>query len=167
MSSLTYAATVPHGGEQYTELYLLTENDSELTADNYPEELTNGEPHTLVIGIGNNELETEEYSVVVELQQVQTDGDETTIIERQELGELNTTLANNETDHYDLEVTPEMTGENQRLAVMLFRGDIPDEPTFDDAYRSVHLWVDVVAEDETTATVAGLHENALEVHGRG
>lgn len=148
MSSLTYAAAAPHGGEQYTELYLLTENESELVADDYPQQLTSGENHSLVVGIGNHELETEEYSVAVELQRVETDDGETSVVERQELGQLNTVLANNETGHYDLEVTPETTGENLRLAIMLYGGEAPDNPTLDGAYRSVHLWVDVLAEGE-------------------
>lgn len=148
VSSLVYATAISPTGEQYTELYLVTEdNDSELVADNYPEELVSGENHSLTVGITNHELEATEYSIIVELQRVETD-DETRVIERQQLRQLSTRVENNQTRHHDLEMRPEMTGENQRLAVMLYNGEPPEEPTLDNAYRSVHLWVDVVDEGE-------------------
>jgi Protein of unknown function (DUF1616). len=49
----------------------LTENpDGELVVDNYPQELTTGEPATLTLGIGNNEHQQTSYTAVVTLQQV-------------------------------------------------------------------------------------------------
>jgi len=48
-----------------------------------------------------------------------------------------------------------MVGEEVRVTFMLFVGDesqIPDEPTPDDAYRSLHIWVDVFeTEDDRDA----------------
>ncbi|SEI57604.1 Protein of unknown function [Halohasta litchfieldiae] len=44
LGSVSYAVAVPPDGEQFSELYLLTEDDDgELVADNYPSELVAGE----------------------------------------------------------------------------------------------------------------------------
>jgi len=40
-----------------------------------------------------------------------------------------------------------MTGENLRVQYLLYRGDPPAEPTQENAYRSLHLWVDVFEDD--------------------
>lgn len=143
-TSFGYAATVPSNGEQYTELYILTQDDeSDLVAAEYPQELESGENYSLIVGITNQERQTREYSIVVEQQRVETDGNETTVSDRQELSRQRTSVANNDTRYLEIEVQPGMTGENQRVAVMLYIGDPPAEPGLDNAYRSVHIWVDV------------------------
>jgi uncharacterized membrane protein len=40
-------------------------------------------------------------------------------------------------------VTPELTGDRMRLTYMLYRGAPPATPTTDNAYRELHLWVNV------------------------
>lgn len=142
-SSFVYAVSVPHDGEQFTELSLLTEDDGELVADDYPRQFTRGETRSVVVGLSNHEHETVEYTVVVELQQVSDRGEDTVVLQSVELDRLNATLAHNQTEYLTSEVTPTTTGERQRLAFMLYLGDPPARPSLDSAYRSGYLWVDV------------------------
>lgn len=43
----------------------------------------------------------------------------------------------------ELAVSDELTGDDLRLVFLLYDGPVPDTPTRENAYRSVHLWVDV------------------------
>ena len=153
-SSVVYAVAVPPQGEQFTEFYVLGEDDDgELVAANYPEELVVGEPASLHVGIGNNEYETVEYTVVVQLQRVEGEGNETEVTDRAELSRFSTTIAHNETwiDERELAATAELddafVGEERRLTFLLYDGDVPAQPTRENAYRDLHLWVDVVDGD--------------------
>jgi uncharacterized membrane protein len=151
VSSVAYAVAVPPEGEQFTELYLLTEeDDGELVADNYPAEFVEGDGEPVIVGIGNNEHETVEYTVIVQIQEVETEGNETRVIERQQLDRFDATLNHNETVHQKHELEPTMTGEDLRVQYLLYRGDPPIEPTGDNAYRTVHLWIDVEESEVTT-----------------
>lgn len=157
VGSVAYAVAVPPQGEQFSEFYLLTEDeDGELVADGYPTDFVRGESASVVAGIGNNEYERTNYTVVIELQEVEavngtnvSEGEplnstnETPVVDRQRLGKLSATLEHNETWQQSHELTPTMTGENLRVQYLLYRGDPPVEPTRENAYRSLHLWVDV------------------------
>ena len=143
VASVAYAAAIPPGGEQFTELYLVSEDDGNVTAADYPEQFVRGEGQSVVIGIQNHERETVEYTVVVQLQRVDTVDDEPRVTERQQLDRLNVTLGHDETAHREHEIAPETTGENLRVQYLLYRGEPPAEPTAENAYRSVHLWIDV------------------------
>ncbi|MDT3435488.1 DUF1616 domain-containing protein [Haloarcula sp. 1CSR25-25] len=142
--SVGYAVTVPKDGDRFSEFYLLTEGqDGELVADGYPTELQQGESRSLIIGIGNQEHERTEYTVVAELQRVERVGNETRVRERTELQRFQPTLSHNETWHRQHEVSPEMTGERLRLQYLLYRGTPPATAEQSNAYREVHLWVNV------------------------
>jgi len=156
VGSVGYATAVPQQGESFTEFYLLTENeDGELVADDYPTEFTQGESESLVVGIGNQEHQPESYTVVVALQEVRIENESTgtatenggnvtvTVVDEQELRRFRTQVAHNETWHLQHNVTPTMTGERLRLTYLLYIGEAPAEPTADNAYRELHLWVNV------------------------
>jgi len=171
VGSVGYAVAVPKQGEAFTELYLLTEtDDGELVADDYPTEFVRGEAQSLVVGIGNQEHEPVNYTVVVELQRVEvrtvsngTDGpsggragtgDANTtvtpvnrtvveVLEERRVNTFRTRLEHNRTWQLRHQVAPRMTGERLRLAYLLYEGPAPPEPTVDNAYREVHLWVNV------------------------
>jgi uncharacterized membrane protein len=168
VGSVAYAVAVPPQGEQFTEFYILTEDDDgELVADDYPEELVVGEPTSLHVGIGNNEYETVNYTVVIQLQSVAieevepdaqsdvengTEGDDPTgnqtrvrVLERAQLDRYPTTLEHNETAIEERSLLPsgEVTGDELRLTFLLYRGTPPAQPTRETAYRNLHLWVTV------------------------
>lgn len=166
VGSVGYAVAVPKQGEAFTEFYLLTENeDGELTADEYPTELTRGEPVTLTVGIGNHEHEPVNYSVVVVLQRatlVNETGSNETIVrvqEQQQLHELQTRLEHNETWHEQHSLRPQMIGSQLRLTYLLYRGSPPATPSTDTAYRELHLWVNVTAPTTSQDTTARIKSN--------
>jgi uncharacterized membrane protein len=146
VGSVGYAVAVPKQGEAFTEFYLLTENETGgLVADDYPTEYVVGESKPLVIGIGNNEHEQVDYTVVVELQNVTFDGNESVVREETELQRFSAVVADNETWLQDYEVQPSMTGERLRLAFLLYEGSAPSDPSVENPYRETHLWVNVSA----------------------
>lgn len=148
-SSVVYAVAVPPQGEQFTEFYLLTEDDDgELVADGYPATLTPGEEATLHVGLDNNEHESVSYTTVVQLERVEGDGNETRVTDRVEVDRWTSTLSHNETRiaPRTISVTNQLTGENLRLTFLLYRDNVPSTPTRETAYRELHLWVTVAAE---------------------
>jgi uncharacterized membrane protein len=148
-ASVGYAVAVPKQGEQFTEFYILTEDDDgELVADDYPTEFTQGEGKPLVVGVGNQEHETVDYTVVVELHRVQFERVNNTttrveVLEEDELQRFHPSVRHNETWHQPYNVTPTMTGTNLRLTFLLYQDAVPQEATVDNAYRELHLWVNV------------------------
>ena len=173
VSSVGYAVAVPKQGESFSEMYLLTENETgSLVADDYPTEFTRGESQELVVGIGNHEHEPVNYSVVVLLQNVtfvqnesrvrSANGtvtpvyNETRVLEEERLRTFEASLADNKTWIQQHSVEPTITGENLRLAYLLYRGEAPPEPTVKGAYREVHLWMNVTQQNRSnSATVGG------------
>ena len=144
VSSVGYAFAVPQQADAFTEFYLVTEqDDGELVADEYPTEFTLGESQPLVVGIGNHEHRTVEYSLVVELQEVTVENDTVTVHDSEQLLQRQPTLSDGETVHEEVQITLETEGEQLRLAFMLFKGAAPSDPTIDNAYRETHLWIDV------------------------
>lgn len=145
-SSVVYAIAVPPQGEQFSEFYLLTEDDEgELVADGYPESFTVGEPASLYVGIENNEYESVDYTVVVQLQRVEGEGNQSRVTDRVEVDRFSATADHNETwlEERSLAVGGDLTGEDLRLTFLLYDGDVPAAPTRANAYRDLHLWVDV------------------------
>jgi uncharacterized membrane protein len=150
VSSVVYAVAVPPQGERFTEFYILGEDaDGELVADNYPEELVAGEPASLYVGVGNNEHETVRYTIVVQLQAVEGEGNDSQVTNRAELDRWSTTVAHNETSieersfTLDNDTAAEFNGTDRRLSFLLYDETPPGTPTRENAYRDVHLWVNV------------------------
>ena len=140
--SVAYAVTVPPDGESFTEFYLLTENKSgELVAEDYPENLTTGEPRSIVVGIGNQEEQPTNYTVVTELQRVRIEGNRTVVTDRRELDRFRRRVGVNETIQLQRQLTAtELTGQRLRLQFRLYKGTPSGESP---PYRETHLWVNV------------------------
>lgn len=152
VSSVVYAVAVPPQGEQFSEFYILTEDDDgELVADGYPDEFTVGEQESLFVGIGNNEYESLEYTVIIQLQAVETDGNESQVRERIEVDRWATSVGHNETSIQQRNITlsEELTGEELRLQFLLYADEAPASPTRENAYRDLHLWVSVSDIDDS------------------
>jgi len=139
--SVTFAVAAPTEGEAFTEFYLLTENETgDLVAGDYPTEFTTGESRPVVVGIENHEGQPVGYTVVVALQRVRTDG---TVLETRELDRFSVELDAGSTWHEERSVTPTTDGRRLRVAFLLYRGDLPANPSVNNAYRSTDLWVTV------------------------
>lgn len=144
LASVTFAIVVPPEGERFTEFYILTEQpDGDLVAANYPTEFVTGDTQPIVIGVGNQEHETTTYTVVIQLQRVDFTNNQTQVLEREELDRFALTVDHDDTQLINHTITPRMTGENLRLTFLLYQNDPPPEPTRENAYRDLHLWIDV------------------------
>ena len=140
LTSVGYAFVSPQQGEQYTSLELLSEDDSgEYVASDYPTELEPGEPVELTVAVENQEGADTDYTAVVQEQWVD-DGD---VIDRTTHDDTSLAVSDDETVHADLEVTPEAESGTVRVAVLLYDGSPPEEPTTDNAYRYAYVWVDI------------------------
>ncbi|WP_227356323.1 DUF1616 domain-containing protein [Haladaptatus salinisoli] len=146
VGSVTYPATVQEGSDSFTEFYLLSEDETgELVADDYPSKFTRGESKPLYVGIRNREHRTTNYTVVVLLQRVETANGTVRVTQSRELHRFHPSVRANETWRVKHEVTPRMTGERLRLQYLLYKGDAPPRPAAGNAYRELHLWVNVSA----------------------
>ncbi|WP_121742921.1 DUF1616 domain-containing protein [Natronorubrum halophilum] len=145
LGTVGYAIAVPQDGERFSSAYILVENDGgELVADGYPTEYDSGESREIVFGIDNQEHRTVDYTTVFAIQEIETQNNETIVIEQEELDRFEAQLAHGESWHHDHEIDPTMTGENLRLVWLVYLdGEPPDEPTLENADRSVDLWIDV------------------------
>lgn len=138
-----YTIAAPGDDETYTEFYLLAENETgALQATDYPTAFTVNESESLVVGITNQEHEPVAYTVVVTLQRVERQSESAPVLEARELHRFQTRLAHGETWRKRHTITPRRTGTTLRIRYLLYRGT-PDSMTRPNAYRSLHLWINV------------------------
>jgi uncharacterized membrane protein len=149
VGSVAYAVSDPAPEEEFTEFYLLTENETgDLVAANYPTNFTTGESQSIVVGIGNEEGGQERYTVVTQLQAVEIGDGTVAVTDARELDRFSRELSDGASVNLTREITPrELTGERLRVQFLLYRGQVPDTPDPSSAYRETHLWVNVTAAD--------------------
>jgi uncharacterized membrane protein len=146
VGSVAYAATGPQRGPAYTEFSLLAQTDSgEYAASGYPTNLSYGRNESFAVGIGNHESQRESYTVVVELQRVRETDSGMSVLEERELDRMNVVLGVNETRRIPHTITPTLLGDRLRLQYLLYRDEVPANPTHRTAYRHVRHWVNVSA----------------------
>jgi len=146
LATSAFAVAAPPEGERYTEFYVSTaDGDGNLSFSNYPDTLRPGDTESMHVGIENYEGESVDYSVVVQLQRVEGSANDTAVTDRVAVDRFSTTLGPSETRQVNrsLTVANRLTGDNLRLQFLLYEGSVPDNPTAENAYRTVHLWVDV------------------------
>jgi uncharacterized membrane protein len=149
VGSVGYAVAVPEQGDDFTEFYAVTENETgELVTANFSSTVPVGESEPVTLAVDNHEHEPTAYSVVVQLQRVTT-GDvnsdqPVTVQEREPLDRLQTgELAADERWTETYQFTPTTAGDQLRLVFLLYPDDPPANPTLDNAYRSMYVWVTV------------------------
>ncbi|MFC5969859.1 DUF1616 domain-containing protein [Halomarina salina] len=142
-ASVVYVAATPPNAETPTEFYEVSIDESgNAVAGDYPTEFVRGEATTLHLRIDNHERETVRFAGVVQLQQVSEDG---TVTRTATLSQFGREVPADARLVVDPTVTPPFTGERLRLTMLLYRGEVPENPTVDNAYREVHRWVSVNA----------------------
>jgi len=122
MVTLGYAIAAPKTGETFTEFYIL---GLEGKAIRYPRELKVGEEGSVIVGIINREHESMSYRV-----EVRTDG-----VSNNQIGPLE--LAHDEKWQEIVSFIPDRAGDNQKVEFLLYKSGESE------AYRELHLWVDV------------------------
>lgn len=140
LGSLTVGLAAPQDGTSYTSFALLTRADGgDLVAADYPTEFSEGQSQRLVFTVGNHEGGPVHYVIVVQVQRISDDQ----VTDTQELERYNKRVPAGGTWQVRHSVAPSMTGEDLRLAYLLYRGSAPPDPTVQNAYRHVTLWIDV------------------------
>jgi uncharacterized membrane protein len=144
VGGLGYTLTHPSPETSYTELALLTEDETgELVADDYPRSFVRGQPRALTVEITNREHQRMGYTLVVLLQRVMASNEDDRVTEQIELIRFRSIVAANETWQRQHTVAPPLTGEGLRVRYLLYRGEAPASPSSETAYRSVHLRINV------------------------
>lgn len=134
----------PSDGEAYTSASLLTENEAgELVASGYPATLEAGSPAPLTLRVENHEGSETTYTAVAALQRVDRSGASPSVTDAETVYREQATVAGGEAWTAQHSLTPTMTGEDLRLRYYVYRGEAPDDPSEETAYRTVSLWVTV------------------------
>jgi len=122
MGTLGYVIATPKIGEKFTEFYFL---GLEGQAIEYPKEMRMGEQGRVRVGIVNREQETVSYWVRVTIDEVT-------------LNEIGPVVLHHE-DKWEQEVgfIPAQLGDNRKVEFSLYKQGQSE------AYRVIHLWVDV------------------------
>ncbi|MXR19624.1 DUF1616 domain-containing protein [Halobacterium sp. PCN9] len=153
-STLAVGFAAPDSGEAYTEVALLTDEGDELVAGDYTTAVQRGENVTTTLTVENQEGESTTYTSVVVLERLDTDTDETVVLEREELTRVDVDAADGETVREALSVQPAMLGDDLRLSVYVYEGDAPASATADTAPHHLYIWLDVQRPDGSTERVA-------------
>ncbi|TYL39505.1 hypothetical protein CV102_04200 [Natronococcus pandeyae] len=136
-------ATGPPEHDGYTEFYIETEEVHGEMEVMYDDSLSAGESQSQTAYITNEEHEERSYTTVVALQQVSYEDDSVTVHEQDVLASESATVADGETHEQTLEFEPSMTGDDLRLVLYLYEGEPPEDPTEENAYRTIELPVTV------------------------
>jgi len=139
-----FAFTVPKGGEQYSEFYLLDENR---TTAQYPNLSIAGQDYPMYVGVGNHEFRNIPYTI--ETWMIRTEFNNVTntspIVMMDPKDRLTFTLTHNETKiiPYNLSVTK---NDYTRVEFLLFNESVPGfdvmgSDRINASYRTLHLWV--------------------------
>jgi uncharacterized membrane protein len=141
------ALATTDGGQRLTEFYLVAQDEEtgEAVAGDYPTSIAPNGSAPVYVGLENHEAQTTDYTVLVEFHRVGTVDGERTVVSRTEQKRLTTTLRPGESDRTGVRISPPASaaGEQLRLTFMLYTGDVGETPRIADAYRTVHIWVDV------------------------
>jgi len=132
ISMTAYVIITPKEGEKFTEFYILGPNG---TASDYPTELKVGEEGEVIIGVVNHEYANVSYRLEVKLN-------------GEVIGEKSIELKDNETWERPFTFRAKKEGAHQKLEFLLYKNHFRKsvygkEYKEEEAYRSLHLWVDV------------------------
>ncbi len=122
---LSYVIATPKEGERFTEFYLLS---MEGKAEDYPNQVTLGEPVELMIGIVNHEYEVTSYRI-----DIMMNGGTVNQIKSK-------MLANEERWEEVISFIPQSSGKSQKVEFWLYKYD-ETTPYFKE---SLHLYIDVM-----------------------
>lgn len=123
LGMLGYVIAAPKVGERFTEFYILGLSGK---ATDYPKEVRVGEEAKVIVGILNHEHEIVTYRVELKI-----DG-----VKNNEVGPI--LLANEQKWEEIVSFTPDKTGDNQKVGLMLYKNE-EAEPCLEPLY----LWIDV------------------------
>lgn len=133
---------VPKQGDKFTEFYILGPGGK---AYDYPTNIIAGNKSTVIVGVGNQEYQTMNYTMCMILNDTPWDN-ATAKRAGDDYGKLypimctDLTLAHNETWKMPVQFVLNHTGDLQKLEFLLYR-----EKNLTNSYRDLHLWVNVTS----------------------
>lgn len=142
-SSLGYAAINPPTGDGFTELYIETGDVTGDTVSMYPSQFAAGETRQLPVTVANREHEPTDYGLVMFQQRVSRTNAEERVIETDRITQQRFTLDQGDNWSQSMRVSPSMSGSDLRIVLLLYRGEIPADPSTDTAYRVLRLPINV------------------------
>ncbi|NGM70448.1 DUF1616 domain-containing protein [Natronolimnobius sp. AArcel1] len=137
-----FAVANPPQHDGFTEFAIESEGVDGDQETMYEATFEDEDSHELETTITNHEHEERTYTTVVLLEDVSYgDGNESsvTVHEQDEVDRQTETVADGETVHQTLDVTPTMTDSELRLTLLLYDDEPPSEPTAENAYRAIQL----------------------------
>ena len=141
-----YVITVPKEREQFTEFFILGENQ---TAANYPDMIMIGQNYPLFVSVGNHEFRDIDYTIETWMIRAEFDNvtNSSTIMAMDPNDRLLLTLPHNATALIPYNMSVKNTGYN-RLEFLLFDETVPGfnvtgSDRINASYRDLHLWVTV------------------------
>lgn len=143
-AALVGAVAAPQDGYRYTEASLVTVDDQgEYVQQNYPTQFVKDQPRKITLVVDNREGEQVNYTVVVQLQRVNEQG---RVTERSELDRYRQTVPAGGEWQLRHSIAPSMTGDRLRVVWLVYKGDVPPNPTMrnSDLSNPPYLWVEVV-----------------------
>ncbi|MFP8953658.1 DUF1616 domain-containing protein [Natrialbaceae archaeon A-arb3/5] len=143
LASAAFAFVNPAQHDGFTEFSVETENVTGDTETMYESTYAHGETADVTVSITNREHESQTYTTVALLERVSDEDGSPSVEERTELARESTTVDDGATGEQPLEITPSMQGDDLRLTLLLYEDEPSEEPTEDDAYRTIHLPIEV------------------------
>jgi uncharacterized membrane protein len=137
-----YGTADPNEGSLTTVSLLAEQPDGEFGVGNYRTNVSAGESRRLALVVTNREYESVNYAIVVQLQRIRETGNGTSVSGDQQLDRTTLTLAHNQSRRVTQSVTLQEPG-TYRLNFLVYRGSAPEDPEISNAYREVHLWLNV------------------------
>jgi uncharacterized membrane protein len=146
-----FVFSVPKGGEQYSEFYLLDENR---TTSLYPNLTIVGQEYPMFVGVGNHESRNITYTIETWMMRTEFNNvtNTTRIVTMDPKDRLTITLGHNEKKivPYNLSVTK---NDSTRVEFLLFNESVPGfdvmgSDRINASYRNLHLWVVEKQEEE-------------------
>lgn len=144
LASAGFAYAAPTDHQQFTEFYVVGENESgNYTVNAVPSSLDAGEERTLYPTMTNKKGSSTDFSVVVELQRAERTDDGADVQDRETVATLSTRVEAGETARVSHDLGPLEGGSSYRVVYLLYEGEPPEDPSRDNADQSLRIWVDV------------------------
>ncbi|MHC3436906.1 DUF1616 domain-containing protein [Natrialbaceae archaeon A-gly3] len=152
VGSVGYAVAVHEGGDEFSSVALLAEEDGEQVLEGQPATLEPGETDDVILEVDNHEHRPVGYTVVAVEQDAERDGEDVIVHEQRERDRLNTQLEHGETWTQVLEVDPTLADEVRFAWLVYLDGEVPADPSTENAAYYTTLWVTVEDDEPSLET---------------
>lgn len=140
-ASAGYAALELSHDEQYSELYLLSEDGEAFAGADESPVVVAGERETVGVAVGNHEGQRTNYTVVLVQQTVDSSGNATEVQAQTRLDQFTLTVDSNETVVRNHTFRAPAREDRSRVVWLLYTGEGPDTPSIESSANHVYLWV--------------------------